>query len=135
MFFDSIDWARLSTPGIKPPFLSTLTKSKGIETFVLLSILTYSRFVIVSRANVGTAVQTFVHPYVPTTNVFVKCKPGGSTQRSTVLPERAGVDADVKAGALRRPVKLPPGCPGRRYTRHVAIETANPRPACSLPPG
>ena len=60
-------------------------------------------------------------------NVFVKCKPGGSTQRSTVLPKRAGVDADVKAGALRRPVKLPPGCPGRRYTRHVAIETANPR--------
>ena len=28
-------------------------------------------------------------------NVFVKCKPGGSTQRSTVLPERAGVDAYV----------------------------------------
>ena len=36
------------------------------------------------------------------TNFFVKCKPGGSTQRSTVLPRRAGVDADVKAGALRR---------------------------------
>ena len=90
------------------------------------------------------AVRTYVHllrSYCTTidgtdcTNVFVKCKPSGSTQRSTVLPERAGVDADVKAGALRRPVKLPPGCPGRRYTRHVAIETANPRPACSLPPG
>ena len=26
-------------------------------------------------------------------NVFVKCKPGGPTQRSTVLPERAGVDS------------------------------------------
>ena len=58
-------------------------------------------------------------------HVFVKCKPSGSTQRSTVLPERAGADADVKAGALRRPVKLPPGCPGRRYTRHVTFETAD----------
>ena len=60
--------------------------------------------------------------------VFVKCKPSGSTQRSTVLPERAGVDADVKAGALRRPVKLPPGCPAlvtnrdseRRIERRIA---------------
>ena len=40
---------------------------------------------------------TMIHKVI--TNVFVKREPSGSTQRSTVLPERAGVDADVNMPA------------------------------------